>query len=136
MTEAFRLEDVVLHLAGSGVISRWLNEDSFWRDKQRPELATGQVLSVFSYSTAWDYQERHPDGEELTVVLDGAIDLLLDQGDGEQALRVEAGSACLVPVNTWHRVAPHTPSTLLFITPMPTRTDHRPAAMPAPVLPD
>lgn len=132
MTEAFRLDNTVLHLEGPGTISTWPQEASFWSDKQRPQLTSGHVLSVFSYATMWDFQERHPTGEELVVVLDGSVDVLLDDGHREHAVRVEAGSACVVPVNTWHRVAPNTPSTLLFITPTPTRTDHRPAAISAP----
>ena len=127
MPEAFRIDETVLHLIGPGPISQFPKEVSFWRDRDRLELSTGQILSVFSYSTTWDYQERHPDGEELAIVLDGSIDFLLDDGSGERPVRIEAGSGCVVPTGSWHRVAPRVPSTILFITPVPVRTEHRQA---------
>lgn len=127
MPNAFRISDNVLHLIGSGPISQWPKEPSFWQNRDRLELNTGQILSVFSYSATWDYQERHPDGEELAVVVDGSIDFLLDDGSGERPVRVETGSACVVPTGSWHRVAPRVPSTILFITPVPARTEQRQA---------
>ena len=129
MPEAFRVEDSVLHLIGPGPITQWSKNACFWQDKGRLELNTGQILSVFSYSDTWDYQERHPDGEELAVVLEGSINFLLDDGSGERGVRVEAGYGCLVPTGVWHRIAPLVPSTLLFITPVPARTHHRQAAV-------
>ena len=130
MPQAFSITDVVLHLIGPGPIPLWRNEGSFWQRKDRPELATGQILSVFSYSSTWNYQERHPDGEELAIVVAGSVDFLLDDGDRETPVRLEAGSGCVVPAGTWHRVAPRTSSTLLFITPRPARTEHRDAEVP------
>lgn len=125
MEQSFLLEDTVLHLDGAGPIGWALNEAPFWSNRDRIELATGQTLSVFSYDTTWNYQERHPDGEELAFVLDGDIDLLLDNGDSEQALPLRHRNAGLIPAGTWHRVAVHQPSTIMFITPAPARTQHR-----------
>jgi mannose-6-phosphate isomerase-like protein (cupin superfamily) len=130
MPEAFSVSDTVLRLTGPGQISRWRNERSFWQPKDRPELTSGQVLSVFSYSKTWSYQERHPDGEELAIVLSGSIDVLLGDGDRETPVRLESGSGCVVPAGTWHRVAPRVTSTVLFITPVPARTEHRDVEVP------
>ena len=88
--------------------------------------ATGRLLSIFSYDSTWDYQERHPDGEELALVLDGEVDFLLDVGDGEQPVHLDRGEACVVPTGAWHRAAVAAPCTILFITPVPARTEHRP----------
>lgn len=125
MPQAFNVGDTVLHMTGPGPISQWPNVASFWQDAGRLEFTRGQILSVFSYSTTWDYQERHPDGEELAIVLDGSIDFLLDEGSGEHPVRIEPGSGFVVPTGSWHRVAPRVPSTILFITPVPARTEHR-----------
>ena len=58
--------------------------DGYWARRDRPELSTGRVLTVFSYTATWDFQERHPTGDELAYVLEGEVDLLLDTGAGER----------------------------------------------------
>jgi mannose-6-phosphate isomerase-like protein (cupin superfamily) len=77
-----------------------------------------------------DEWEMHPGGEELLYLLTGAIDVVLDEPDGEQAFGLRAGRACLVPRGVWHRLILRQTSDLLFITPaMGTR--HR-AVTPGP----
>jgi mannose-6-phosphate isomerase-like protein (cupin superfamily) len=125
MPTPFPVKETVLHLTGPGPISQWRSERAFWERKDSPVLTAGQILSVFTYSKTWDYQERHPDGEELAIVLEGSVDFLLDDGAGEWAVRMESGAGYVVPAGTWHRVAPRASSTLLFITPVPARTEHR-----------
>jgi mannose-6-phosphate isomerase-like protein (cupin superfamily) len=72
-----------------------------------------------------DEWEVHPGGDELLYLLAGAIDVVLDEPDGELTVRLEGGRACLVPRGVWHRLILRQPSDLLFVT--PTRgTRHRP----------
>jgi mannose-6-phosphate isomerase-like protein (cupin superfamily) len=59
------------------------------------------------------------------VVLDGEVDLLIDRGEGERAVRVGRGRASVIPAGAWHRVAVREPARLLFVTPVPARTEHR-----------
>jgi mannose-6-phosphate isomerase-like protein (cupin superfamily) len=73
-----------------------------------------------------DEWEVHPGGDELLYLLAGAIDVVLDEPDGERTVRLGSGRACLVPRGVWHRLILRQPSDLLFVT--PTRgTRHRPA---------
>jgi mannose-6-phosphate isomerase-like protein (cupin superfamily) len=125
MTMAFRFNESVVHLDRTGPITAASNEPGFWGVRERAELNTGQILSVFSYVKTWDYQERHPKGDELALVLDGDVEVLVDAGGGETPVRLPRGSACIVPAGTWHRVVVHEPSTVLFVTPVPARTQHR-----------
>ena len=125
MTVAFRFNESVVHLEGTGPITAASNEPEFWGVRDRAELTTGQILSVFRYAKTWDYQERHPDGDELALVLDGDVDVLVDVGDRDTPFRLPRGSACVVPAGAWHRVVVHEPSTVLFVTPVPARTEHR-----------
>jgi mannose-6-phosphate isomerase-like protein (cupin superfamily) len=127
MPKPFCAKETVLHLTGPGPVSQWRNENALWQRKDRPELTSGQILSVFTYSKTWNYQECHPDGEELAIVLEGSIDILLDDGDGERPVRMESGSGYVIPARLWHRLAPRVSSTVLFITPVPARTEHRDA---------
>jgi len=115
----------VVHLAEDLSMTTCAVAVGFWSESERAALAAGRLVSVFSYETTWDYQERHPTGDELVYVLEGEVDLLLDRGDGERAQRLVRGGAGIVPAGSWHRIAPQTPTTLLFITPVPALTEHR-----------
>jgi quercetin dioxygenase-like cupin family protein len=76
-------------------------------------------LGVMRYSglTPW---ERHPDGDELLHVLDGAVDVtVLDDGE-PTSVRVDAGSVFVCPRGLWHRQLPRPSVTMLFGTPSAT----------------
>jgi mannose-6-phosphate isomerase-like protein (cupin superfamily) len=60
--------------------------------------------------------EMHPHGEELLLLLSGALDVTLDLADGERTIALTSGEACLVPRDVWHRITMHQPSDLLFVT--------------------
>ena len=47
--------------------------------------------------------ERHPDGDELLMPLDGDVDLTLLTDEGEVHLQLASGSIFVVPRGLWHR---------------------------------
>ena len=69
--------------------------------------------------------ELHPDGEEILIVMSGVLDVVLDQDDGEHQVTLTAGTAAIVPRNTWHRTIVREPAEVVFITPGPGG-EHRP----------
>jgi mannose-6-phosphate isomerase-like protein (cupin superfamily) len=126
MNDSISLADHVVHLTdqlGIGVIPL---DEQLWAARDRSELTTGRILTIFGYDATWDYQERHPTGDELVYVITGLVDLLVDCGQGERAVRLSSGAAGVIPVGGWHRLAVHEPCTVLFITPTPACTEHRP----------
>jgi quercetin dioxygenase-like cupin family protein len=68
----------------------------------------------FSGQAPW---ERHPDGDELLHVLEGAIDLTVLTDDGTTELRLDAGSVFVCPKGLWHRQRAPQSVTLLYGTP-------------------
>jgi mannose-6-phosphate isomerase-like protein (cupin superfamily) len=127
MNEPTRLSDHVVHLTDELGITVFPRNDELWVARDRPELTTGRLVSIFSYDGTWDYQERHPTCAELVYVITGAVDLLVDTGAGERARHVPAGGVGVVPAGGWHRLAVHEPCSVLFITPTPAQTEHRAA---------
>jgi mannose-6-phosphate isomerase-like protein (cupin superfamily) len=79
----------------------------------------GIFASKFSGTGGW---ERHPAGDEIVYVLEGATMLrsITDEGPQEQDLR--AGMMVVVPQGVWHRFESPTGVTLMSVTPLPT--DH------------
>jgi mannose-6-phosphate isomerase-like protein (cupin superfamily) len=131
MHDALLLAQYALHLDDELAMHAHECDQEFWLDRGRPEFGTGRIVSVFSYEHTWDFQERHPTGDELAYVVSGEVDLLLEDDNdlsrtgGERAVRLAAGLAGVVPPGFWHRLAVRKPCTVLFITPVPAATEHR-----------
>jgi mannose-6-phosphate isomerase-like protein (cupin superfamily) len=80
----------------------------------------GNIYSAkFSGDAAW---ERHPNGDELVQVIDGATTLHIMSENGPQTYELSAGMAVVVPQNTWHRF--HAPSGVSIVTATPRPTEH------------
>jgi len=122
--EPFVLDTALLHLDGVGPIHVAERRPASGPEHPRIDLATGHLVSVFTYATTWPYRECHPDGDELAYVLTGEVEVLLDQGAGEEPTPVRAGEACIVPAGSWHRLRLERESRVLFVTPTPARTLH------------
>jgi len=83
----------------------------------RPLTKLGQcTLGVVRYSGLHPW-ERHPDGDELLHVLDGAVDLTILGDEGPVHATLPAGSIFVCPRGLWHRPLPRPAATLLFATP-------------------
>jgi mannose-6-phosphate isomerase-like protein (cupin superfamily) len=85
------------------------------------QLATyrdGQIFtSKFTGKGAW---ERHPNGDELVEIVDGAATLEVVMDDGAQSLSLTAGMLAIVPKGAWHRFLSPQGVTLITATPLPT----------------
>jgi quercetin dioxygenase-like cupin family protein len=118
----------IVHLNPELGLSLLHIDDAYWsHTSERMELAEGRVLSVFAYDATWTWWERHPTGDELVYVISGDIDLHLDDDVTTSVQRLQRGESAIVPTGAWHRAVVPVPSRLLFVTPTPARTEHRPA---------
>src|SRR5437763_10302511 len=80
----------------------------------------GNIYSAkFSGDAAW---ERHPNGDELVQIVEGATTLHIMTEDGPQSFALSAGMVAIVPQNTWHRF--HAPNGVSIITATPKPTEH------------
>ena len=72
-----------------------------------------------SGDAAW---ERHPNGDEIVQIVEGATTLHIITEDGPQSFALKAGMVAIVPQNTWHRF--HAPNGVSIITATPRPTEH------------
>jgi len=80
----------------------------------------GNIYSAkFSGDAAW---ERHPNGDELVQIVDGATTLDLMTENGLETHELSAGMIAVVPQNTWHRF--HAPNGVSIVTATPRPTEH------------
>jgi PhnB protein len=77
------------------------------------------TLGVMSYSglTPW---ERHPDGDELLLALDGEIDVAVLTEEGPVTRKLRAGEVFVCPQGLWHRQRAEKSVSMLYGTPTET----------------
>ncbi len=72
----------------------------------------------FSGEGPW---ERHPNGDEIVQVVDGAVTFRIMFDDGPQSFELTAGMVVIVPQGKWHCFAAPDGVSLLTTTPQPTQ---------------
>ncbi|MGH7062138.1 MAG: cupin domain-containing protein [Stellaceae bacterium] len=75
-------------------------------------------LAKFSGEGPW---ERHPNGDEIVQVVDGAAILHIMLEDGPQSFPIRAGMVVVVPQGSWHRFVAPDGVALMTTTPQPTQ---------------
>lgn len=94
------------------------------------ETEPGRLVFTEHSATAWQSWERHTEGDELVIILDG-VALFVQEVDGaELRTRVTSGQAVLNPAGVWHTADVEVPFTAVYLTPCPG-TEHRARAQPA-----
>ena len=97
----------------------------FWETiDERTDLA-GRLVAIFPYDADWTSWEVHPDGDEIVVLLSGAVDLVLDLPGGHRTVELRDRGAAVVPRGVWHTANVLAPSEALHIT-RGEGTTHRP----------
>ena len=80
----------------------------------------GAIFSAkFAGTRAW---ERHPQGDEIVQVVDGATTLHLMTAEGRQSVALTAGMMVIVPQNAWHQF--EAPDGVCVMTATPQPTEH------------
>jgi mannose-6-phosphate isomerase-like protein (cupin superfamily) len=65
--------------------------------------------------------ERHPNGDEIVQIVEGATVLHLMTDNGPQSVALSAGMIAIVPQGTWHRFVAPDGVGLVTATPQPTQ---------------
>ena len=122
---AFDLAGAYVHLeAGGGAVTEEVGAD-FWQTLATRDYAGRRLVGVFHMTDDPPAWEMHPAGEEVLLLLSGAIGVVLQEADGERVVELRPRNACIVPRGVWHRQLVRMPSDLLAITPG-AGTQHRP----------
>ena len=77
----------------------------------------GIFTAKFTGVSAW---ERHPQGDEIVQIIDGATTLHLLTEVGKQSLHMTAGMLVVVPQNVWHQFDAPDGVCVMTTTPQPT----------------
>ena len=80
----------------------------------------GIYVGHYAGKSEW---ERHPHGDEIVHILEGATRLFLLIDGEEKGYDLSAGELLVVPENVWHRF--ETPKGVKVLTVTPQPTDHQ-----------
>ena len=107
-----------VHLSNHGGATTVDVDEHFWETLgRREDLQDGRMLGLLQLQAGEDHSERHPSGDELLILLSGAVDVVFEHVDGERVAALRGFRACVIPCGVWHRLRVHAPSEILFITP-------------------
>lgn len=81
----------------------------------------GIFVAHFSGSSGW---ERHPKGDEVVQILEGATRFEVIVDAAMQSLELSAGMLVVVPQGCWHRFTSETGVKVMTTTPKPTDHTH------------
>jgi uncharacterized cupin superfamily protein len=87
--------------------------------------APGRLIMVETTATDWPTWERHPEGDEIVIVLEGKGDFIQQIDGNPVRMPVEPGSALINPAGIWHTADIQQALKAIYITPCPG-TDHKP----------
>lgn len=93
------------------------------------KLGHGWLISEFTCTGDWPNWEMHPTADELVYLLEGDVELLIEESAGVKAVHVQGRGLVIVPRGAWHTARVHAPSRLLHVT-MGAGTRHRPVVAP------
>jgi mannose-6-phosphate isomerase-like protein (cupin superfamily) len=82
-----------------------------------PFRGGGVFAGSFDGASPW---ERHPNGDELVHILDGATTLTIIIDDEPHVFEMKGGMLLVVPQGCWHRFESPDGVTVLTMTPQPT----------------
>lgn len=122
----FDLETTYLAIDGKGEVIPMPVTETFWQTIDASPAATRSMLAVYPMAADWANWEMHPEGEEVLVLLEGHIEMLMDDGKQQTVAEMRAGTTLVVPAGVWHRALVRAPGRLLGLTYGPG-TEHRPA---------
>jgi mannose-6-phosphate isomerase-like protein (cupin superfamily) len=86
----------------------------------------GRLFSALDMGSDWTNWEMHPAGDEVLVMVQGAVTFRFEEAAGTREIELTAGRVLIVPRGVWHTAKVHTPTRLLAIT-AGQGTQHRPA---------
>ena len=77
----------------------------------------GRLVSMHSFSEAWDVWEMHPQGSEVVMCITGAVTLHQEEAEGSVATTtLSPGEYAINQPGVWHTADVEEAATVLFIT--------------------
>ncbi len=120
------LKECYLELHNDGSVDKITLTPEFWPDLMsgRRKLK-GRLVMAAHITEDMRHWERHPAGDEVLLLLSGAVTVVLEDNKGDERVELTAGQAFTVPRGRWHRIELREAGDLIFMT-AGEGTEHKP----------
>lgn len=82
------------------------------------DFAGHELISCYDFAQDWTTWEMHPAGDEIVVLLSGAVQFIWQEGEVQHLRELsQAGHFLVIPKGHWHTAKTQVSSRVLFITP-------------------
>ena len=113
------ISDSFVALDDSNGARELMVDANFWAALENGELGTfSRLISFFEFGEDWATWEKHPLGDEFVLLIEGAVELVLESKDATS--KIEMGEPCsfvIIPRDVWHTANVRRPAKMLFVTP-------------------
>ena len=124
MSDTLDLEQTFLALTGGGRADVLAGAHFGERlSKAAPDMA--YLVGVYRFEADWPHWEMHPQGHEVLVILEGRLEMTLEEHGVRRTIDAGAGETMIVPPGAWHIARIIEPGRLLGVT-YGDGTQHRP----------
>lgn len=114
------LKTTFLRLRPDNVIEKLPVDGHFWPNIMSGKLGTFQheyLVTCHGYDSDWTNWERHPNGDEIVLLISGQITFILGLDAGEQQVELKnPGDFAFIPKGIWHTARTNQTTSMLFIT--------------------
>ena len=87
-------------------------------DRDYNNFKNCELIALHEFNGDWPCWEVHPMGDEVVVLISGAVDFVLQFDEGEQTVELSLpGDYVIVPRGVWHTAKMSVLSKILFVTP-------------------
>jgi hypothetical protein len=107
-----------VHLSEDGLATTLPGGDAFWGlpDSEIESYGSGWLVAEFEFTADWPNWEMHPGGDEIVYLLQGALEIHLEQEAGLSKIALSGSGVLIIPQGIWHTAKVHAPSRMLHIT--------------------
>jgi mannose-6-phosphate isomerase-like protein (cupin superfamily) len=113
----FDLRSTYVHLAPDGRADAQMIDPDFWANIEQSTFVNGRMMALFDMDCDWSNWEMHPMGEEVLMLIAGAMTLFFETPQGLARATLSPSDTLIVPRGIWHTADVLEPSQLLAITP-------------------
>lgn len=112
----FDLESTYLALDGKGGVVQMPVAADFWETIGSSPAAHGTLVGIYRGDKDWPHWETHPAGDEVLVLIDGALTMILKNKMQEEHVPMKPGDTLIVNAGIAHRALARGPYRLLALT--------------------
>ncbi|MCC5812683.1 MAG: cupin domain-containing protein [Ectothiorhodospiraceae bacterium] len=116
----FQAINTYIHLGPDGTSIPIPVTSTFWEELASgafSHLGPGRLVSTYEFTADWSTWERHPEGEEVVVLISGAMDLILSIDGQERGVTMSRpGQLLIIPRGAWHTANVNQRAVALFVT--------------------